>query len=69
MSAITLSQEYQLTLPEELHNDIRFPPGTKFEVLVYDGRISLIPIRPMSEMRGRFNLKDSEIEREKEDRL
>ena len=69
MSAITLSQEFQLTLPEELRNDKRFPPGTKFEVLVYDGRISLIPIRPMSEMRGRFNLKDSEIERDEEDRL
>ncbi|MEI6234262.1 MAG: AbrB/MazE/SpoVT family DNA-binding domain-containing protein [Planctomycetota bacterium] len=69
MSAMTLSPDYQITFPEELRKDKRFPPGMKFDVLVYDGRISLIPIRPMCEMRGRFKLLDSEIERDEEERL
>ena len=69
MAAMILSPEYQLTIPKELRDDKLFPPGTKFEALVYDGRFTIVAVRPISEMRGRFKLKDSDVEREEEDRL
>jgi hypothetical protein len=69
MATMTLTPDYQITFSEELRKNKQFPPGTKFDAFIYDNRIVLIPIRPMSEMRGRFNVKDSEIERDEEDRL
>ena len=39
-------------------------PGQKVEVMVYDNRIVLIPIKPMKEMRGYVKGVDTTIVRE-----
>ena len=69
MSAVTLTTDYQLAIPEEMRKDVYFQPGTRFEVFISEGVIKLIPIRPISEMRGFLTMKDTEIERDEEDRL
>jgi hypothetical protein len=44
-------------------------PGEKFQVIGFEDRIELIPVRPMSEMRGFLKGLDPEFSREKEDRV
>jgi hypothetical protein len=44
-------------------------PGEKFQVIGFEDRIELIPVRPMPEMRGFLKGLDPEFKREKEDRV
>ncbi len=44
-------------------------PGEKLQVISFDDRIELIPIRPMAEMKGFLKGLDSTFEREREDRV
>jgi len=44
-------------------------PGEKFQVISFDDRFELVPVRPMSEMRGFLKGLDPSFEREKEDRV
>jgi hypothetical protein len=44
-------------------------PGEKLQVIAFDGRIELIPVRPMRQMRGFLEGLDPAFEREKEDRV
>jgi hypothetical protein len=39
-------------------------PGEKFQVMDYDGRVQLIPLRKMREMRGLLRGMDSTLTRE-----
>jgi hypothetical protein len=43
--------------------------GEKFEVISFDDRIELIPIRSMSQMRGFLEGLDPTFERKNEDRI
>jgi hypothetical protein len=46
--------------------DIR--PGTKVQVLLYENRIELIPVRSPAKMRGFVRGIDTTVEREEDDR-
>jgi hypothetical protein len=47
---------------------MRLRPGEKLQVISFDDRIELIPVRPMSKMRGFLKGFDRSFRREKEDR-
>jgi AbrB family looped-hinge helix DNA binding protein len=68
MNTVTLSSEYQVNFPKEIFEPIGFKAGTSFEVIMYDNMVELVPIRPMSSLRGMLKGIDTTIERE-EDRL
>ena len=44
-------------------------PGEKLQVISFDDRIELIPVRPMSEMKGFLKGLDPTFKRDKEDRV
>jgi bifunctional DNA-binding transcriptional regulator/antitoxin component of YhaV-PrlF toxin-antitoxin module len=69
MNTVTLTSEYQVNFPKEIFEPIGFKAGTSFEVIMYDNMIQLVPIRPMSSLRGMLKGIDTTIEREEEDRL
>ena len=69
MSTVTLTNEYQVNFPKEIFEPIGFKAGTSFEVIMYDNMVQLVPIRPMSSLRGMLKGMDTTIEREEEDRL
>ena len=69
MSTVTLTKEYQVNFPKEIFEPIGFKAGTSFEVIMYDNMVQLVPIRPMSSLRGMLKGMDTTIEREEEDRL
>jgi len=66
---VTLSSKFQLVIPEKVRTSMKLQPGVKFQVLQYDGRIELIPVRPMAEMRGFLGSIDTEILRDEEERV
>ncbi|MEE8523649.1 MAG: AbrB/MazE/SpoVT family DNA-binding domain-containing protein [Thermoanaerobaculia bacterium] len=68
MSAVTISPKFQVVIPKDVREQLRLRPGQKVEAIAYDGRIELIPIRPVREMRGFVRGIDTTIERE-DDRL
>ena len=69
MSTVTLSPKYQVVIPLPVREALALRPGAKFQVVSLDGRIELVPVVPMAKARGMLNLRDSEIERDEEDRL
>ena len=64
MNTVTLSNEYQIIIPEEISKSIGLEPGSSFEVLSYNNRIELIPISPIKEVKGEFKGIDTNIERD-----
>jgi len=68
MNTVTLTNDYQLIIPEEMRETNGLKAGASFEVIYYDNRIELIPIKPMKNLRGIFRGIDTTITRD-EDRL
>jgi AbrB family looped-hinge helix DNA binding protein len=69
MNTVTLSPKFQVVIPQRVREHMHLRPGEKFQVIGFDDRIELIPIRPMSEMRGFLKGLDPTFVREKEDRV
>ena len=68
MDIVTLSPKFQVVIPRRVRERMRLRPGEKLQVIGFTDRSELIPIRPMSEMRGFLKGLDPTFEREKEDR-
>ena len=64
MSIVTISSDYQVVIPEVIREELHLQPGQKVEAIGYDGRIELIPVRPIREMRGFLRGIDTTVERE-----
>ena len=64
MDTVKLSPKYQIVIPKEVREALDLRPGQEVGVLRYRGRIELIPMRPVKEMRGLLRGIDSTIERE-----
>jgi len=52
MQAVTVSPKYQVVIPRNVRDNLHLRPGQKLQVVEYDGRIELVPDRPVKELRG-----------------
>ena len=68
MQTVTVSPKYQVVIPKHIRESMRLRPGQKLTVIVYDGRIELIPDRDISELKGFLKGIKTEFVRE-DDRL
>lgn len=68
MQQVTLSPKFQVVIPKLVRDDLNLLPGQKMQIIAYDRRIELIPMRDISELRGFAKGIDTHIERES-DRL
>jgi len=68
MGTVTLSPKFQVVIPKPVREKLSLSPGQRIQVVAYDGRIELIPLRPIKEMRGFLKGIDTSVERES-DRL
>ena len=68
MTTAVLSSEYQVLIPEEIREKTGVKAGTSLEVIAYNNRIELVPIRPMKNLKGVFKGIDTAILRE-DDRI
>ena len=64
MATVTISPKYQVVIPKEIREKLGLSPGQKVETIMYDGRIELIPVRPIKTMRGFLKGIDVTIERD-----
>ncbi len=69
MDTVVLTSNFQVEIPRRVRERLDLKPGKKFQVISYDDRIELIPIRPMAEMRGFLKGYDPTFNREKKDRI
>ena len=64
METVTVSSEYKVVIPATARESLGIEPGQEVQVIVYDNRLELIPVRPISEARGFLQGIDTTIERE-----
>ena len=64
MATVTVSSKYQVVIPKEVRDRLRIRPGQKVEAFALAGRIELVPVRPIEEMRGFLRGMDPRFERE-----
>jgi AbrB family looped-hinge helix DNA binding protein len=68
VEAVTVSAKYQVVIPRAVRELLGIRPGQRVQVIPYEGRIELVPILPMRELRGLLRGIDTSIDRD-EDRL
>ena len=68
MTAVTVSPKFQVVIPKEIRDALGIVSGQKIQMLTYQGRIELIPLKPMREMRGSLKGIDTSVERDKDRR-
>lgn len=68
MTAVTVSSKYQIVIPKEIRESMGIVSGQKVQIMSYQGRIEVIPLRPMKKMKGFLEGIDTTIVRE-EDRV
>ena len=66
MTAVTVSPKFQVVIPKEIREALGIVAGQKIQMLSYQGRIELIPLKPMREMRGSLKGIDTRVERDKD---
>ena len=66
MRAVTVSPKFQVVIPKDVRESMGIISGQKVQMLTYSNRIELIPIKPMSEMRGFLKGIDTEVPRDKD---
>lgn len=66
MTAVTVSPGYHIVLPEDIRQSMGIVSGQELQVISYQGRIELIPIRPMEEIKGFLEGIDTEVKREQD---
>jgi AbrB family looped-hinge helix DNA binding protein len=66
MTTVTVSPKYQVVIPKDVRESMGIYSGQKIQVLTYQNRIELIPIKPMKKMRGFLKGIDTNVERDKD---
>ena len=69
MDIVSISTKYQVVIPRVARKQLRVRPGQKMQVIVYDNRVVLIPVRPIQEARGSLKGMNTDVPREEEDRV
>lgn len=66
MTAVTVSEKFQVVIPKAVRESLGLQPGQKIEVIVHEGRAEFIPLRPMKAMRGFLRGIDTRVPRDKD---
>jgi AbrB family looped-hinge helix DNA binding protein len=64
MEVVTVSPKYQVVIPLRVRQSLGIKPGNKVQVILYENRIELIPLKPIKNMRRFLKGIDTTIERD-----
>jgi len=64
MKTVTISPKFQVVIPRAVRQSLGIKPGQKVQVMVYENRIELIPLKPIKKMRGFLKGLDTSVPRE-----
>ncbi len=66
MQAVTVSPKFQVVIPLAVREAMGLQPGVKLQVLHYENRIELIPIRSSKSLRGSLKGLNTDVLRERD---
>ncbi len=66
MQAVALSQKFQVVIPKKVRESLSLVAGQKIQIIAYDNRIEMIPVRPLTEMIGFVEGINTSFEREED---
>jgi AbrB family looped-hinge helix DNA binding protein len=66
MDTTTVSPKFQVVIPLRVRQALGIRPGQKIQVIPYEGRIELIPIRPLKQAKGFLRGIDTSVDREQD---
>ena len=52
METVTVSTKYQVVIPRAVREALGVYPGQKVQVILYENRIEMIPLKPIHQSRG-----------------
>ena len=64
MVTTTVSSKFQVVIPLAVRRLLKIEPGDRFQAVPYEGRIELIPIHLVTEMRGLLAGIDTDVARD-----
>lgn len=64
MEKVVISPKYQVVIPRRVREKLGLRPGQQVQVIPYENRIELIPLRPARELRGFLRGMNADFERE-----
>jgi AbrB family looped-hinge helix DNA binding protein len=64
METVMVSPKFQVVIPRAIRESLSLRPGQRVQVILYQNRIELIPVKPVKKMRGFLKGIDTTIERE-----
>ena len=66
MTAVTVSPKFQVVIPKEIREALGIFSGQKIQMLTYQNRIELIPLKSMREMKGFLKGINTNVQRDKD---
>jgi AbrB family looped-hinge helix DNA binding protein len=66
MESVKISPKYQVVIPKKLRESLNLSPGQKVQMVAFENRIEMIPVRKISEMKGFLKGIDTTVAREKD---
>ncbi len=64
MESVTVSPKFQVVIPLRVRQSLGIRPGQKVQIILYEGRIEMIPLKPAKEMRGFLQGISTTVDRE-----
>ena len=64
MNSVTVSPKYQVVIPRLVRESLGIKPGQKVQVIQYENRVELIPLKPIRQTRGFLKGIKTQIKRE-----
>lgn len=64
MTTVLVSPKFQIVIPKAIREALDIRPGQKVQMIRYQNRIEIIPVREIAEARGFLKGIDTTIERE-----
>lgn len=52
METVTISPKYQVVIPQRIREQLGLRSGEKVQMVPYNGRVEIIPSKPIKQMRG-----------------
>jgi AbrB family looped-hinge helix DNA binding protein len=64
METVVVSPKFQVVIPRGVREPLSIRPGQKIQVIQYEDRIELIPMKPAGKLRGFLKGIDTTVNRE-----
>ncbi|MEO5629706.1 MAG: AbrB/MazE/SpoVT family DNA-binding domain-containing protein [Thermomonas sp.] len=66
MTAVTVSPKFQVVIPKDVREAMDLLPGAKLQVVQFEDRIEMIPLRSSKSLRGTLRGIDTSVPRDRD---